>query len=91
MIFNKKGIEKFNDDKVIESQLVTKGFEYKATAEELALIVKIKEFCLNAEPQMSEEWNKLSGLRVEGNTILIDSEALQIDESGEDYQYIIME
>ena len=31
---------------------------------------------------LTEDWNRLSGLRVEGNNILIDSSALQIDESG---------
>ena len=76
LIFNKK-VEKYNDDKIIESQLVNKGFEYKATAEELGLIVKIKEFCEDGMG-MSEEWKKLSGLRVEGSTIYVDSSALQI-------------
>jgi hypothetical protein len=38
---------------------------------------------------LNEEWSKLSGLRIEGETILIDFSALV--ETGEEYQYIVME
>ena len=57
---------------------MNKGFIYKATAEELELILKIKEFSTMMAKSENQEWNKLIGLRVEGNTILIDFSALQV-------------
>lgn len=45
MIFNKKAIQKYNDEKVIETKLVNKGFTFKAGKEEINLIMSIIEFC----------------------------------------------
>jgi len=60
--------------------LISKGFIFKASLNDFNLITKIKEFSDEEGVNISEEWCKLSGLKIDGGNIFIDFSALQLGE-----------
>ena len=58
---------------------MNKGFIYKASVEELDLVRRVKGFYESLPESAGDDWKRLSGLRVDGNTILIDFTAFQED------------
>lgn len=82
VVFN-KGSELYNEEKVISTQLISKGFLVKANPEDAALIKKIKEYSAGPGSAIGPEWQQLAELKMDGSHIMIDFSALQL---GEIYQ-----
>lgn len=58
--------------------MISKGFVFKANSDDFNLIKKIIEYGSNEGSSISEEWQNLSKLRMDGSNIMIDFSALQL-------------
>lgn len=83
VIFNKGKSELYNEEKIISTQLISKGFLFKANPDDSALIKKIKQYSAGPGSAIGPEWQQLAELRMDGNQVMIDFSALQL---GEIYQ-----
>lgn len=64
--------------------MTSRGLVFQANPLDLQLITRIKAFTGSAGSTIGEEWSKLSGLKIENSTIVLDYSALQLSEYGEE-------